>query len=172
MRLAGKTYQEIAKSGGGILSTVNSVRNTPKLNLKELASARLKKFISNGTTTMEGKSGYGLDLGNEIKCLEIMKELNQENKYQIDIVRSFLGAHSIPPGITKKEYIHEICHNLIPVISKEKLATFIDVFVEKDYFDTEDADKIFTLGKRFGLIPKLHTDQFNSIGCGICKCKS
>ncbi|MEP7147142.1 MAG: imidazolonepropionase [bacterium] len=164
MRLAGKSYQDIAKSGGGILSTVNSVRNTQKQNLKEIAAGRLNKFISYGTTTLEGKSGYGLDLGNEIKCLEILKELNQENKYQIDIVSTFLGAHSIPEGKSKKEYLHEICHNLIPIITKEKLATFIDVFVEKNYFDTEDADKIFTLGKRFGLIPKLHTDQFNSIG--------
>jgi imidazolonepropionase len=164
MRLAGKSYQDIAKSGGGILSTVKSVRETPKNVLKEISEKRLEKFIENGTTTIEGKSGYGLDLGNELKTLEVMKELNADNKYLIDIIPTFLGAHSIPHGISKNEYLHELCHNMISIVSKEKLAIFIDVFVEKNYFDMEDADKIFTMGERFGLIPKLHTDQFNSIG--------
>jgi imidazolonepropionase len=164
MRLAGKTYQDIAKAGGGILSTVQAVRKTPKNLLKQYAEDRLKKFVMYGTTTLEGKSGYGLDLGNEVKTLEVMCELNRENKYGLDIIPTFLGAHSIPPEKTKEEYVREISHNLIPVITKEKLAVFIDVFIEKNYFDTEDADMIFTMGKRFGLIPKLHTDQFNSVG--------
>lgn len=164
MRLAGKSYQDIAKAGGGILSTVQAVRKTPKNVLKEIAAERLKKFVMYGTTSVEGKSGYGLDLGNEVKILEVMCELNNENKYGLDIIPTFLGAHSVPPGKTKEEYVREICHNLIPVITKEKLAVFIDIFVEKNYFDTEDADRIFTMGKRFGLIPKLHMDQFNSIG--------
>lgn len=164
MRLSGKTYQDIAKAGGGILSTVKAVRNTPKDKLKEIAEERLKKFVSYGTTTLEGKSGYGLDLGNEIKTLEIMNELNAENKFKLDIVSTFLGAHSIPPEKSKKEYIQEITNNLIPIISKSKSARFIDVFVEKNYFDANDAKEIFSMGRKFGLIPKLHTDQFNSIG--------
>ncbi len=164
MRLAGKSYQDIAKKGGGIMSTVNAVRNTPKIRLKELAEERLKKFVEYGTTTIEGKSGYGLDLGNEVKTLEIMKELNAENKYQLDIIATFLGAHCIPPEKNKAEYVQEICHSLIPIVAKEKLAVFIDIFVEKNYFDIDDADKIFIMGKRFGFIPKLHIDQFNSIG--------
>ncbi len=164
MRLSGKTYQEIAEAGGGIISTLNAVRKTPKNILKQIAEGRLKKFVMNGTTTIEGKSGYGLDLGNEVKLLEVMCELNRENKYGLDIIPTFLGAHSIPPGKTKKEYVREICHSLIPVISKEKLALFIDVFIEENYFDADDADSIFTMGSRFGLIPKLHTDQFTSAG--------
>ncbi len=164
MRLAGSTYQDIAKAGGGILSTVQAVRKTPKSILKQEAEDRLKKFVMNGTTTLEGKSGYGLDLGSEVKTLEVMNELNRENKYGLDIVPTFLGAHSVPPEKTKEEYVQEICHSLIPVISKEKLAVFIDVFIEKNYFDSADADKIFTMGRRFGLIPKLHTDQFTSAG--------
>lgn len=164
MRLAGKSYQDIAKAGGGIISTVNAVRNTSKEKLLELAKSRLIKFVSNGTTTIEGKSGYGLDLGNEIKTLEVMRELNDNNEYRLDIIPTFLGAHSIPPGKTKKEFVHEVCHNLIPVVAKENLAVFIDIFVEQNYFDTDDADRIFTLGKRFGLIPKIHTDQFTSMG--------
>lgn len=164
MRLAGKSYQDIAKAGGGILSTVQAVRKTPKNILKQYAEDRLIKFVMYGTTTLEGKSGYGLDLGNEVKILEAMCELNRDNKYGLDIIPTFLGAHSIPPEKSKEEYVREISHNLIPVISKEKLAVFIDVFIEKNYFDTEDADMIFTMGKRFGLIPKLHTDQFTSAG--------
>lgn len=164
MRLAGKSYQEIAKAGGGILSTVKSMRNTSKEKLKELANERLEKFVSHGTTTLEGKSGYGLDVGNEIKTLEVMNELNLENKYKLDIIPTFLGAHSVPPDKNKKEYIHELCNNLIPLVSKSKLAKFIDVFVEENYFNAGDAKEIFSMGVKFGLIPKLHTDQFNSIG--------
>ncbi len=164
MRRAGESYQDIAKAGSGILSTVAAVRNTSKTDLKKISEKRLKKFVSYGTTTIEGKSGYGLDSGNEIKSLEIMNELNAENKYLLDIVPTYLGAHSIPPETNKKEYVHEICHNLIPIISKSKLASFIDIFVEKNYFDSKDAETIFSIGKKFGLIPKIHTDQFSSIG--------
>lgn len=164
MRLSGKSYQDIAKAGGGILSTVDAVRNTSKEKLKEIAEDRLKKFVSYGTTTIEGKSGYGLDLGNEIKTLEIMNELNSENKFMLDIVPTFLGAHSIPPEKNKKRYVQEICNNMIPIISKSNSARFIDVFVEKNYFDAADAMEIFSMGRKFGLIPKLHTDQFSSIG--------
>ncbi|MBK8553349.1 MAG: imidazolonepropionase [Ignavibacteria bacterium] len=164
MRLAGKSYQDIAKAGGGIISTVKAVRNTPKNILKSMAEERLKKFAEYGTTTLEGKSGYGLDLGNEIKILEVMNELNRENKYGLDIISTFLGAHSIPPEKNRKDYVQEISHSIIPIVAKEKLAVFIDVFIEQNYFDREDADKIFTMGRRFGLIPKLHTDQFNSVG--------
>lgn len=164
MRIKGKTYQDIAKAGGGILSTVKSVRNTPKEKLKEIAAARLRKFVSSGTTTIEGKSGYGLDIGNEIKTLEIMNELNSDNPYLLDIIPTFLGAHSIPPDKNKKDYIYEICLNMIPIIAKEKLSKFIDIFIEENYFDTSDAERVFSIGRKFGLIPKLHTDQFNSVG--------
>ncbi|MEO6695229.1 MAG: imidazolonepropionase [Ignavibacteria bacterium] len=164
MRLAGKTYQEIAKAGGGIASTVEAVRKTPKNILKDIAKDRLKKFVRYGVTTIEGKSGYGLDIGTEIKILEILKELNAENEFGLDIISTYLGAHSIPPDKIKSEYISEICTNMIPLIAKRKLADFIDIFIEENYFDCKDAEKIFSIGERFGLIPKLHTDQFNSIG--------
>lgn len=164
MRLAGKSYQDIAKAGGGILSTVKAVRNTNKKELKEISEKRLEKFIEYGTTTIEGKSGYGLDLGNELKMLEVMKDLNEDNKYGMDIVSTFLGAHAVHPDKKKADYIYEICHNFISIISKEKLATFIDVFVEENYFTNGDAEQIFSFGEKYGLIPKLHTDQFNSIG--------
>lgn len=164
MRLAGRTYEEIAKAGGGITSTVNTVRKTSKEKLKKNANDKLRKFVRYGTTTIEGKSGYGLDVSNEIKMLEILNELNQENRYGLDIIPTFLGAHSIPKGKSKAEYIEEICVKMIPAVSKRKLARFIDIFVEVNYFDKFDAEKLFTAGKEAGLIPKLHTDQFNSIG--------
>lgn len=164
MRLAGKTYQQIAKSGGGIISTVNAVRNSSREKLKSIAAERLKKFVRYGTTTVEGKSGYGLDAGNEMKILDIMNELNAENEFGLDIVPTFLGAHAVPPESSKEEYISEICHNLIPIVNKENKAKFMDVFVEENYFDRKDAEKIFSMGNKFGLVPKLHTDQFNSIG--------
>jgi len=164
MRLAGSTYQEIAKAGGGIASTVNSVRKMSKNKLKDISADRLKKFVSYGTTTLEGKSGYGLDLKNEIKILEILNELNKENKYGLDIIPTFLGAHSIPKDKSKKDYISEICFEMLPYIAKNKLAKFADIFIEEGYFDKADADKIFSLAVKYGLIPKLHTDQFKSIG--------
>lgn len=164
MRIAGKTYQEIAAAGGGIISTVNSVRKSSFNNLYEIAEKRLKKFIETGTTTIEAKSGYGLNTENEIKILRVINKLKKENKFGLDIIPTFLGAHAVPHGVSKKEYIKSICKDMIPKIANENLAEFIDVFCEVNYFDAEDTGKIFEQGVKFGLIPKIHTDQFNSIG--------
>lgn len=163
MRIAGKTYQEIAAAGGGIASTVSSVRKSSFNNLYKIAEKRLSKFIETGTTTIEVKSGYGLDTENEIKILRVIKEL-KKNKFGLDIIPTFLGAHTVPKGTTKKQYIESICYEMIPKIAKEKLAEFIDVFCEVNYFDKEDTARIFSEGIKFGMIPKIHTDQFNSIG--------
>ena len=164
MRIAGATYEQIAKAGGGIICTVDAVRKTPKEKLKELASERLKYFAQNGTTTLEAKSGYGLNTRNEIKTLQVINELNKKNPYKLDIIPTFLGAHAVPRGITKKDYIDEIIYNMIPEVAKKKLAYFIDAFCEKGYFDENETNKILSEGRKFGLIPKLHTDQFHSIG--------
>lgn len=164
MRLSGMSYQDIAKAGGGIISTVNAVRSCSKESLQKNAEDKLKKFISYGTTTIEGKSGYGLDTKNEIKILEVMNELNTQNEFGLDIIPTFLGAHSIPPEMAKEEYVNLICNDMIPVISGNNLAKFIDIFIEENYFDNEDADKIFSIGIKNGLVPKLHTDQFTSMG--------
>jgi len=164
MRIAGKTYQEIAAAGGGIISTVSSVRKASVNTLFELGEKRLSKFIETGTTTIEAKSGYGLDTANEIKLLRVINKLKKENKYGLDIVPTFLGAHSVPPYVTKEEYIKSICNEMIPKIANENLAEFIDVFCEVNYFDKDETDLIFYEGAKQGLIPKIHTDQFNSIG--------
>lgn len=164
MRIAGKTYEEIAAQGGGIKSTLKAVRKTSADKLKEISEKRLNNFVKAGTTTIEAKSGYGLDTRNEIKMLEVINRIGCENRFGLDIFPTFLGAHAVPPGYSKKEYIDLICYDMIPKIAQRRLAVFIDVFCEKNYFSPAETDRILSTGVKFGLIPKLHTDQFNSIG--------
>ncbi|HRE40128.1 MAG TPA: imidazolonepropionase [Ignavibacteria bacterium] len=164
MKISGLTYQEIAKSGGGIISTVSAVRKSTFQSLYNLAEKRLKYFFINGTTTIEGKSGYGLDFDNEIKILKVYNKLNGDNKFGIDIIPTFLGAHSYPKDISKKKYLEKIIFEMIPYVATHKLAKFNDVFCEKGYFDCDETDLILSVGVKFGLIGKLHTDQFHSIG--------
>ncbi|MBV6477975.1 MAG: Imidazolonepropionase [Ignavibacteria bacterium] len=164
MRLSGKSYQEIAEAGGGIAATVNEVRKSTKQKLINESEKRLKKFISYGTTTLEGKSGYGLDKENELKLLDVMEELNMKNKYGIDIIPTFLGAHSIPAGNSKEQYVNLIIEEMLPRVAERKLVRFIDIFIEENYFNTDDAERIFSAGKIYGLKPRIHTDQFTSMG--------
>ena len=185
MRIKGATYEEIAKAGGGILTTVKAVRKASKAELKNLALKRIKSSIGFGVTTIETKSGYGLDTKNEIKMLEVINELkpspltplqNGEGRdnIPIDIYATFLGAHAFPKDKSREEYIDEILFEMIPQIAKRRLANFIDAFCEKNYFTPKETEKIFLQGIKFGLIPKLHTNQFYSIG-GIqtaVKCKA
>ncbi len=162
MRIKGRTYEEIAKAGGGIVSTVKAVHSTTKAKIKELARKRIISSMSFGVTTIEAKSGYGLDTKNELKMLEIINELNSE--MPVDLYATFLGAHSFPKNYSRKEYIDEILYEMIPLIAKKDLATFIDAFCEKNYFSPVEIIRIFMQGMKFGLVPKLHTNQFNSIG--------
>ncbi|HEY3252002.1 MAG TPA: imidazolonepropionase [Ignavibacteria bacterium] len=162
MRIKGKTYEEIAQAGGGIISTVKAVRKTSKNELKEFAKKRISSSIGFGVTTIEAKSGYGLDTKNEIKMLEVINELR--NEIPIDIYATFLGAHAFPEEKSHEEYINEIILDMIPLIAKRRLAGFIDAFCEKNYYSPEETEKIFKQGIRFGLTPKLHTNQFNSVG--------
>lgn len=164
MKIQGKSYEEIAKAGGGIANTVKAVRKASKNELKKISEKRLHNFIKYGTTTLEAKSGYGLDVKKEIKLLEVINELSRKNKYGADILPTFLGAHSIPPGIRKKDYIDIVCYEMIPLVAKKRLAVFIDIFCEKGYFDAQDTERILSQGAKFGMIPKVHTDQFYSIG--------
>ncbi len=164
MKIEGKSYEEITKKGGGIASTVKAVRKAAKSELKKISEKRLFNFIRHGTTTLEAKSGYGLNVKTEIKILEVINELNHDNKYDVDILPTFLGAHSIPTGVTKKDYIDTVCYEMIPLVAKRKLAKFIDIFCEKGYFNKGDTERILSTGASYGMIPKVHTDQFNSIG--------
>ena len=164
MRSTGLSYQEIASKGGGILNTVNNVRQTTKKDLKKSARKYLNRVLQHGTTTIEIKSGYGLDVDNEIKILEVITELNDEE--MITIVSTFLGAHAIPPEFTgnKQGYIRLIVEKMIPYVGKKKLASFCDAFCEKGYFEPNDCRTIISEGMKFGLPPKLHADELTSGG--------
>lgn len=164
LRIKGKAYEEIAKAGGGIRSSVRSLRELSKEELIELALPRLDRFLSYGTTTIEAKSGYGLSLKDEIKILEVIKKLNQI--HPLDLVPTFLGAHEIPDEYRDKreEYIDLLIKEMIPQVAKRKLAFFCDVFCEKNVFSLEESKKILETAKRYGLKPRLHADQLSFLG--------
>jgi imidazolonepropionase len=163
-RLSGIHYEEIARAGGGINTTVTAVRNSTFDELVKIISPRIKYFISQGITTLEIKSGYGLDFENEIKLLKAIKYLNEI--FQIDIIPTFLGAHTFPKEFKSDHdgYINLIIEKMIPFISQNKLATFCDGFCEKTAFSASEIDKIFAAASASGIGIRLHTDQFNSIG--------
>ncbi|MDR3628550.1 MAG: imidazolonepropionase, partial [Ignavibacteriaceae bacterium] len=163
-KLNGVSYEEIALSGGGINKTVNAVRNTTIEELIEITIPRIDYFIAQGITTLEIKSGYGLDFENEIKILRIIHYLKQ--KYPIDIISTFLGAHAFPAEFREdhKSYINLIVNDLLPYIAVNKLAEFCDGFCELTAFSPSEIETIFNKARELGIPVKLHTDQFNSIG--------
>lgn len=163
-KIAGVHYEEIAKRGGGILTTVNAVRNSSLPDLIELIKPRVKEFIAQGVTTLEIKSGYGLNFENEIKLLHAIKVLDEI--FPIEIVPTFLGAHTFPAEfkLDHKGYVDLITDKMIPHISKNNLAEFCDGFCEATAFTSEEIDTIFTAAAKSGLKLKLHTGQFNNVG--------
>lgn len=159
MRSAGMSYEMIAEQGGGIVSTVEATRQASKEELKNLARIRLQKALKQGITTMEIKSGYGLDLETERKMLEVINELKAEQPVELNA--TFLGAHAVPKESSKEKYLEDVLA-MIPEISE--LADYCDVFCEKGYFTVEETRKVLEKGIEYGLQPKLHTNQFNDIG--------
>ncbi|MCP9291692.1 imidazolonepropionase [Gracilimonas sediminicola] len=159
MRSAGMSYEEIAEQGGGIVSTVEATQLATKEELKNIARIRLQKALRQGITTMEIKSGYGLNLDNERKMLEVINELKEEQP--IELKATFLGAHAVPKNSTKEEYVEEVL-NMIPEIAE--LADYCDVFCEDGYFTKDESRSILEKGMEHGLKPKIHTNQFNDIG--------
>ena len=160
LRSEGKSYEQISKLGGGILSSVNSLRSASFEKLYKSSYNNILPFIYNGTTTLEAKSGYGLSIEDELKSLEVIKELNKNLK--IDIVPTFLGAHDFPEEYKndKEKYIDIICNEMIPEISEKKLARFCDVFCEEGYFDYEQSKKILNTAKKYNILPRMHADEF------------
>ena len=147
LRSAGATYQEIAAKGGGILSTVAQVREASKKDLKKNGRKWLNSLLRHGTTTVEIKSGYGLDMTTELKMLEAINELSEEEV--ISVVATFLGAHSYPAEYKhrKEEYVREITDRMVPYVGSKKLATFCDVFCEDGYFSAADCKHILMHAK-------------------------
>jgi imidazolonepropionase len=164
MRIRGKSYQEIAASGGGIKSSVKALRSKSKEELIRLAIPRLDRMLSYGTTTIEAKSGYGLSLEDEIKMLETIAELNRI--HPLDLIPTFLGAHEIPMEYknNRKDYIKLIAEKMIPEVAKRKLAVFCDIFSEKGVFDIEESREILSAAKKHGFKLKLHADQLSPLG--------
>ncbi|MBF8249186.1 MAG: Imidazolonepropionase, partial [Bacteroidetes bacterium] len=164
MRADGKTYQQIAEQGGGILSTVEATRAATKKELKKFASKRLDAMMQHGTTTVEIKSGYGLDENSEMKILEAIDELGDE--HPMSIVPTFLGAHAIPPEFKGKpdDYVQLICERMLPYISKRKFARFCDVFCDKGYFTVQHTRRIFEKARSLGFDLKIHADELTNIG--------
>lgn len=164
LRSAGVSYQEIAEQGGGILRTMRSVRAATKKELKRQTLPRLNDMMRHGTTTVEIKSGYGLEKDAEIKMLEGMAELRDEEI--ITVVPTFLGAHAVPPefGGNRSGYIAEIVERMLPLIGAKKLARFCDVFCEHGYFDLHDTERILTEGARWGLLMKVHAEELRPLG--------
>jgi len=156
-------YIEILNSGGGILSTVENTRSIAVDQLVEESRKRLDIMLKHGTTTVESKSGYGLDLQTEVKILEVNKILNET--HPIDVVSTFMGAHAIPKEYKKNReaYIEEIINKMIPYISENKLAEFIDCFCEEGVFSVEESRRILKAGKEVGLNIKIHADEVESV---------
>ncbi|MCK5637541.1 MAG: imidazolonepropionase [Flavobacteriaceae bacterium] len=163
-RINGLTYEEIANNGGGILNSAEKLQNSSKDDLFDQASKRLEEIMKLGTGAVEIKSGYGLTLEAEIKMLHVIKKLSEF--YPIEIKATFLGAHAFPKKFkeNKDDYVDLICNKMIPLVAKEKLAEFIDVFCETGYFSVEQTERILKAGNDYNLTPKIHVNQFTSIG--------
>ena len=163
-RINGKTYQQIAENGGGILNSAKKLQATSIEDLYDQSKKRLEEVILMGTGAVEIKSGYGLTKDAELKMLRVIKMLKEN--YEIPIKATFLGAHAIPQEFkgNKLGYLAMLIEDILPVIAEESLAEYIDIFCEKGYFTVEDTELIMEAGKRFGLTPKIHVNQFTSIG--------
>ncbi|MEC7821150.1 MAG: imidazolonepropionase [Candidatus Neomarinimicrobiota bacterium] len=164
MRLSGASYEEIANNGGGIISSVNGVRKASEDELVTKLDKRLDRFIENGTTTIEAKSGYGLNIESELKSLSVIDKLN--STHPIDIVPTFMGAHAFPNEYKDDHlgYVELICKEMIPAVSDQGIAKFNDVFCEKDYFSINESRQILECGIQYGLKPRMHADEFVDSG--------
>ena len=163
-RINGLSYEEIANRGGGILNSAKKLNETSEEEIYNQSKVRLEEIMHLGTGAIEIKSGYGLTVDGELKMLRVINRLSQN--YPITIKATFLGAHAFPLEYkeNRKGYIDLIINEMLPEIAKNKLADFIDVFCETGYFTVEETEQIMEAGIRFGLKPKIHVNQFNSIG--------
>ena len=163
-RINGFTYEEIANRGGGILNSAKKLNKTSEEEIYQQSKVRLEEVMHLGTGAVEIKSGYGLTIEGELKMLRVIKKLSEN--YPIAIKATFLGAHAFPVHYkdNKAGYIDEIITKMLPEIAQNKLADYVDVFCETGYFSVEETEKIMQAGIEFGLKPKIHVNQFNSIG--------
>ena len=163
-RINGLTYEEIANRGGGILNSAKKLNETSEEEIYKQSKVRLEEVMQLGTGAVEIKSGYGLTVEGELKMLRVIQKLSQN--YPITIKATFLGAHAFPKAYkeNRKAYMDSMLNEMLPEIAKNKLADFIDVFCETSYFTVAETEEIMEAGIKFGLKPKIHVNQFNSIG--------
>ena len=163
-RINGLTYEEIALKGGGILNSARRLNELSEEELFQAALVRIEKMKANGTGALEIKSGYGLKVAAELKILRVIKRL--KNEAGITIKATFLGAHAFPMEYKSNHqaYIDLIINEMLPVIAEEKLADFMDVFCERNYFSVEEMNQLLAAGKAIGLVPKVHVNQFSVLG--------
>ena len=164
MRLAGVTYEKIAEKGGGIVSSVEGVRNASEDELIDKVSQRMDRFIAGGTTTIEAKSGYGLDTESELKSLSVINKVHKS--HAIDLIPTFMGGHAFPQEYSDDHdgYVNLICNEMIPAVAAQGIAVFNDVFCEEGYFTVAESKRILETGKKYGLKPRLHADEFVDSG--------
>lgn len=163
-RLQGVSYMDIMNAGGGIHATTKMTREATEEELIAQTLPRLDSFLAHGVTTIEGKSGYGLDQENELKQLRVMQALKEE--HVIDIIPTFMGAHAVPGEFKGREdaFVDLIINEMLPIVAKEGLAKFNDVFCEVGVFTPEQSARILEAGKQYGLIPKIHADEIEPYG--------
>jgi len=164
MRLAGKSYMEIAQAGGGIRSSVRHLREASIEDLYARSRKTLANLMSYGVTSIEAKSGYGLSTESELKSLEIIRRLNEHEA--MDLYPTFLGAHEVPDEYRDKheEYVNLVIEEMIPAVAEKDLALFCDVFCEEGVFTVDESRRILEAGKKAGMKPKLHADEIKSTG--------
>ncbi|WP_351015516.1 imidazolonepropionase [Shewanella sp. AC91-MNA-CIBAN-0169] len=163
-RLQGASYQDIARAGGGIISTVNACREADEAELFELGRQRLNALAREGVTTVEIKSGYGLNTETELKLLRVARELGEH--HHIDVSTTFLGAHAVPPEYKDNAdaYIDLVINDMLPAVIAENLADAVDVFCENIAFNLEQTERVLTAAKQAGLQIKLHAEQLTNMG--------
>ena len=161
-RIRGENYEQIAKAGGGIWSTVENTRSATATELFEQAKKHTEWFLKCGTTTVEAKSGYGLTVNDELKILGVMRRLKDDTP--LEIVPTFLGAHAVPRGMSTDDYVDLVINEMLPRVASEKLAEFCDVFCEHGYFDVAQSRKILSAAKKLGLKLRGHVDQLSNSG--------
>ena len=164
MRSQGATYEQISAAGGGIVKSIEGVRNASEAELISRVKVRMDRCLKLGTTTVECKSGYGLNKESELKSLKVIDEVNQS--HDIDLIATFMGAHAFPPEFKDKhaDYVDLICDDMIPEVEKQGIAIFNDVFCENGYFTLEQSRRILNTGSKHGLVPRIHADEFEDSG--------
>jgi len=163
-RIKGLSYAEIAAKGGGIHNSAAQLKKMSEDTLFNEAMIRLDNIIRQGTGAIEIKSGYGLDAENELKMLRVIKRMKSESP--IPIKATFLGAHALPQAYknNRQGYIDQITNHMLPIIAEEELADYCDVFCEKGFFSPSEMEQILQASQQYGIVPKIHTNQFNSMG--------